>query len=294
MKLGAILPNSGEFARRPGLGSTARTAEAAGADSVWVSDHLLLVDQDVLDYPFSADGRPTWSPRTDWYEALACCAFLAAVTTQCRIGTATLILPQRNVLQLAKETATIDQLSAGRLELGVGVGWSEAEMTALGYDFASRGARFEQLIAALRMSWSGRTSALHSDQLDIAEGLMLHPVPVAPTGPPILVGGMSPVAIRRAATIGDGWLAIAFSDAWDEADLISGLALLAKHAVGRTEPPRTLLKLHCRDGDVERLGQCLLRARALGFDELLLDLPWSRGLDASGESLNALIQLARS
>lgn len=296
MNLGAILPNSGALASRPGLAAMARAAESAGAASVWVSDHLVMPGRPVTDYPFSGDGRPTWKADTDWYEALACCAYLAAVTSTCRIGTAVLILPQRNVLHLAKETSTIDQLSGGRLELGVGVGWSEAEMTALGYDYHSRGGRFEEMLAALRACWTGRTSAVHGRHLDLEDGLLMYPVPVTTAGPPLLVGGMSPVAIRRAATIGDGWLAIAFTDDWDDAGLEGGLSRLQEHSLraGHEESPRAVLKLHCRDDAYELLDQFVLRARDLGFGELIIDLPWSRGTDAAASTLSRVAALVRA
>src|SRR5258705_13710749 len=146
MRIGAIVPNDGPLPLRIGLGGMAEAAERAGAESVWVSDHLLMVDGPTSRYPYSADGQQTWSNEIDYFEALACCAYMAAVTHDCRIGTAVLVLPQRNVLELAKVAASIDQLSGGRLVLGVGAGWNAAEMEALGYDFADRGRRFDEML----------------------------------------------------------------------------------------------------------------------------------------------------
>jgi probable F420-dependent oxidoreductase len=288
MGLGAILPNSGPLA--DGFAAAALAAEAAGVDSVWVSDHLLLIDRAVTDYPFSADGHPTWSPDTDWYEALTCCSYLAAITSRVRIGTATLILPQRNVLQLAKETATIDRLSDGRLQLGVGVGWSAAEMAALGYDYGSRGIRFEEMVTVLRDCWGGQSAAFDGAALQVEEGLRFNPRPDQPDGPPVLIGGMSAVAIRRAATIGDGWLAIAFTDDWDARVLgaglhrFSALSTAAQHRL----PRRALLKLHCRDGNFDRMDGCLERAYELGFDEVMVDVPWGLGPAAATDMLMRL------
>lgn len=295
MTLGVILPNSGALTSRLGLAAMGHAAEEAGAASIWVSDHVLIVDRPVTDYPFSTDGEVTWKRDDDWYEALCCCAYLAAVTTSCRIGTAVLILPQRNVLQLAKETATIDRLSAGRLDLGVGVGWSEAEMTALGYDYPSRGKRFEDMVAVLRSCWTGRTSAFTGQVLDVEDGLLFHPRPVSPQGPPLLVGGMSPAAIRRAATMGDGWLAIAFTDRWDEAELADGFSRWRRQAarLDRESQPRGVLKLHCRDGAYERLDECAAQAFELGFDEVLVDLPWSLGVEAAAETLRRITSVPR-
>jgi hypothetical protein len=117
----------------------------------------------------------------------------------------------------------------------------------------------------------------------------------------LLVGGMSPVAIRRAATIGDGWLAIAFTDDWDESRLAKGQARLHEIA-GREDdgstarlrgaPPQSVLKLHCRDADYTRVVTCLSAAHELGFDEVLVDLPWTLGRDAVEDVLGRLVTIA--
>lgn len=289
VNVGAIVPNSGPLPERLGLAAMGRTAEEAGAGSLWVSDHLLMVDRPVDDYPYSADGNITWDARQDFYEALTCCTHLAAVTTRCRIGTAVLIMPQRNVLQLAKEAATIDRLAGGRLELGVGVGWSAAEMTALGHDFGGRGRRFEEMIAVLRGCWTGRTEEFHGAALDVPGGLVLMPRPVRPLGPPLLLGGMTPVAIRRAAALGDGWLAIGFVDDWDPLGLAARLKefRVRWNDLARGGAPRAVLKLHCRAG-FDRLRECTRWALRAGFDEVMVDLPWSRGLGAAAETFEAV------
>src|SRR5262249_57648692 len=98
-RLGAIVPNAGPLPSELGIGEMAAAAESAGATSVWVSDHLLMVDADITGYPYSVDGHPTWPVDIEYYEAFVCCTLMAAATTSCRIGTAALILPQRNVLE---------------------------------------------------------------------------------------------------------------------------------------------------------------------------------------------------
>lgn len=289
MNVGAIIPNSGPLPERLGMAAMGRTAEEAGAQSLWVSDHLLMVDRPVSDYPYSADGNITWDARQDYYEALTCCTYLAAATTHCRIGTAVLIMPQRNVLQLAKEAATIDRLSGGRLELGLGVGWSEAEMAALGYDFGARGRRFEEMLAVLRDCWTGRTEEFHGEALDVPAGLVLRPRPVAEAGPPLLLGGMTPRAVRRAAALGDGWLALGFVDHWDPAQLGGALEAFRSRwkEQGRDGEPRTVLKLHCA-ADFARLPERTRWALQAGFDEVMVDLPWSHGLQVAAETFEAV------
>ncbi|MET0926007.1 MAG: LLM class flavin-dependent oxidoreductase, partial [Solirubrobacterales bacterium] len=100
LRLGVFVSNEGDFASSLGLARMAEGAEAAGADGLWVSDHLMLFDEPTSEYPFSADGAPSWDMTGDYYEALACCATIAAVTERCRIGTAILVLPQRNVFEV--------------------------------------------------------------------------------------------------------------------------------------------------------------------------------------------------
>src|SRR5262245_57105532 len=122
MKVGAIIPNAGREPSLHGIQEMALAAEEAGAESLWVSDHVVFLDRPTYDYPFSDDGVPTWDLTDDYYEALTSCAAMAAVTKSARIGTAVLVLPQRNVFEVAKTAATLDQLSGGRFDLGVGTG----------------------------------------------------------------------------------------------------------------------------------------------------------------------------
>jgi alkanesulfonate monooxygenase SsuD/methylene tetrahydromethanopterin reductase-like flavin-dependent oxidoreductase (luciferase family) len=127
MKVGVIIPNAGEEPSVLGIQRMAVEAENAGAQSLWVSDHLVFIDRPNHDYPFSADGVPSWDMTADYYEALTCCAAMASATERARIGTAVLVLPQRNAFEVAKTAATVDRLSGGRFELGVGAGWNRDE-----------------------------------------------------------------------------------------------------------------------------------------------------------------------
>jgi probable F420-dependent oxidoreductase len=207
MKIGVQIPNDSAKAREIGLTNMGRLAEDAGADSLWVNDHLLTVEGGRSPYPFTPDGAIPWPMDLPRYECLTAASFLAATTSRCRIGTSVLILPQRNVLELAKTTATLDALSGGRFVLGIGVGWFAEEMEALGYRFESRGRRTDEMIEVLRRCWTGRPQPFQGKEIAVSEGLVFEPRPSQPNGPPILVGGMSRAALRRAALRGDGWLA---------------------------------------------------------------------------------------
>jgi probable F420-dependent oxidoreductase len=285
--VGAIVPNAGELPGRLGIGAMARAAEDAGADSVWVSDHLMTVDAPTSDYPYTADGRPSWPADLDYYEALTCCTAMASATERCRVGTAVLILPQRAVLEVAKTAATIDRLSGGRLSLGVGAGWSRIEMEALGYPFSERGPRFDEMLDVLHDCWTGRPHAFAGRHVQVPPDLVFHPRPVQHGGPPLFVGGMADVAVDRAAARGDGWLAIAWSTSFDEVALAERLARLHARR-DRGGLFSRVLKLHAPPEHAERLPELALRVAALGFDEVILEVPWERGIAAASDAIAAV------
>ncbi len=287
MRVGAIVPNDGECPARLGIPRMARAAEDAGAEGVWVSDHLLLVDEPTEDYPYSADGALTWRVDVDYYEALASCVAMAMATKTCRIGTAVLVLPQRNVLEVAKAAATIDRLSASRLALGVGAGWNRREFEALGYVYATRGKRLDEMLSVLRDCWSGRPAGFQGSEVHVPPEVVLYPRPVRPAGPPLLVGGMSAAARRRAATLGDGWLAIAFADRWDPDALRAQLEDVRsrRRDVGAEGRFEAVLKLHSGFAELDRLPELVAETRRIGFDEVIVDPPWTEGIDAAAEAI---------
>lgn len=294
MQVGAIVPNAGPAPASLGITTMGRAAEAAGAESLWVSDHLLQVNVDVDTYPYSPDGRPTWDVDTPFFEALSCCSFLAAATSRCRIGTAVLIAPQRNVLELAKTAATIDQLSGGRLMLGLGVGWHEQEMAALGYAYRTRGRRFDEMLQVLRSCWSGAPESFDGHEVQVPAHVVLEPRPAQSAGPPLLVGGMTDLALRRVARYGDGWLAIAWIADFEPDLLRERLEHLheAWTDAGRTSRPELVLKLHARPADMKDLQATVREVGRLGFAEVIVDPPWEDGLDAGGDAVTAATQAA--
>jgi probable F420-dependent oxidoreductase len=290
MRIGAIIPNTGELPRGFGVARMARAAEEAGADSVWVSDHLLMVDVDHADYPYSPDGRPTWSVDTEYYEAFVCLAAMAMHTRRCRVGTAVLVLPQRNVLEVAKVAASLDHLSGGRLALGVGAGWNRTEMEALGYRHATRGRRFDEMLEVLRECWTGRPREFAGEEVRIPANVVISPRPAQPHGPPLLVGGMTPPAIRRAARLGDGWMALAFTESWDEAALqrlLDSALEWRGDEQGAGRPFETVLKLHAQAAHAGEQPALAAAAQRMGFGEVIIEPPWSLGMDAVREVLAA-------
>ena len=180
-----------------------RRAEAAGFESLWGGEHVILPSKIESSYPYTADGKIPAMPDTPIPDPLIWLAFAAAAAPSMRLGTCILIVPQRNPLILAKELATLDQLSGGKVELGLGVGWLEEEFNALGVPWERRGARNDEYIEAMRTLWSGPEVEYHGEFVDFP-AVTCSPRPVQPTIP-ILVGGDSEVAIRRAARLADGY-----------------------------------------------------------------------------------------
>lgn len=287
ISLGVVLPTPGGGDPNPDLTAVARRAELAGADSLWVDDHLAQVEGASSPYPFARDGRPTWPVAQPRWESLTALAFIAAATERCTIGTAVLILPQRHVVELAKTTATLDVLSGGRLVVGCGVGWLAEEMEACGWPFATRGQRADEMLDALRACWTGRPAGVAGEQVQLPPGLVLEPTPLQRPGPPLLVGGMSAAALRRAAHRGDGWLAYVPEELLDLDALRDQLAAVDNL---RAEGPRaaeafrrSLLFGMWPDSPDELLYR-LLELAGLAFDELIVEPPWE-DVDACADAI---------
>jgi probable F420-dependent oxidoreductase len=276
LKIGVKIPNDSAKAHEIGLTNMGRVAEGAGADSLWVNDHLLMVESGRSPYPFTPDGVFPWPMDLPRYECLTAASFLAATTSRCRVGTSVLILPQRNVLELAKSSATLDALSGGRFVLGIGVGWFAEEMEALGYQFDTRGQRTNEMIEVLRQCWTGRPQPFQGEEIAVPEDLIFEPRPSQPNGPPILVGGMSRAALRRAALHGDGWLAFQREelDARQLEDLLETLEDLREEAGRLDESFSHVMHLNSSPGMAPWLPEIAVRVRDLGFDELVINPPW--------------------
>ena len=141
-------------------------AQALGFESVWGGEHVLMPDSIASSYPYTSDGKIPAEPETYIPDPLIWLAYVAAAAPELRLGTCILIVPQRNPLILAKELATLDQLSGGRVELGLGVGWMKEEFDALGVPWERRGARNDEYVAAMRALWAGPHAEFHGEFVD--------------------------------------------------------------------------------------------------------------------------------
>ncbi|HEV2452443.1 MAG TPA: TIGR03619 family F420-dependent LLM class oxidoreductase [Streptosporangiaceae bacterium] len=194
MKIGFGAPVSGAWASPANLTSFAARAEQAGYHSLWTFQRLLV--------PVDSQMEPVYQSVLDPVAALG---YLAAVTSRIRLGIAVLNLPYLSPALVAKQAATLDVLSGGRLDLGLGAGWMPEEFQAAGASLDHRGARATEYIAALRALWVNQVSQFNGEFYTIPIA-RVNPKPVQPGGPPILLGGSVPAALRRAGRIADGWV----------------------------------------------------------------------------------------
>jgi probable F420-dependent oxidoreductase len=204
VRFGAKLDNYGPLVATLGFAEPARRAERAGFDSIWTSDHVVMPSVVTSRYPFSDDGTIKWDPSEPWYDSVVWCAAIAAVTERVEIGTAVMLAALRHPLVLAKQLASIDAISGGRVVAGFGAGWMREEFDALGVPFESRGRRLDEWMAICRQVWTGRVSRIEGDHFDLDVDVVTAPSPARRI--PIVIGGMSDAALRRIAEHADGWV----------------------------------------------------------------------------------------
>jgi probable F420-dependent oxidoreductase len=198
------VPTATPFATPELLAVVGEEAEQRGVGTIWVGEHVVLFEEYASSYPYAEDGRIPAPPGTGLLEPLTTLTYLAAHTTTTRLGTAMLLLPQRNPVYVAKEVATLDWLSGGRVDLGVGVGWLEEEFNAVNVPWPRRGKRTDEYLAVLRTLWCDETSSYEGECYTL-DPCQMFPKPVQQPHPPIHIGGESPAALARVARAGRGW-----------------------------------------------------------------------------------------
>ncbi|HOT79026.1 MAG TPA: LLM class F420-dependent oxidoreductase [Microthrixaceae bacterium] len=203
MRYGIVFANTGPLGTAEGAVALAEACDAHGVESVWTVEHVLVPGGYESEYPYSSTGKMPGSEDSPIPDPLIWLTWVAANSSKVRLGTGVLILPQRNPAVLAKEVATLDALSKGRVELGIGVGWLEEEFDALGVPFDRRGQRTDEYIAALREMWTTEETSFAGEFVNW-ERVMSFPKP-HDGSPPIVVGGHSHAAARRAGRLGDGF-----------------------------------------------------------------------------------------
>ena len=194
MLFGIALPNIGAAANtnRLAILDTAHAAESLGFHSVWLSDHVALPEADA-------------GANVNLFEVMTTLGYLAASTTRIRLGISSLVLPQRSPVEVARQLATLDLLSNGRIQVAVGVGWSEGEYGAMGQNFHNRGKRMEEAVRVLRTLWRGSKVVSFRGKYYNFPKVVFGPPCVQHGGPKLWIGGDSTVALKRSVLHADGW-----------------------------------------------------------------------------------------
>ena len=270
MRFGLNLLNFGPDAGPRSVDAWGRLAEDAGFSFLTISDHVAISEDVFAEYP------------TPFYDPLITLAYLAAATERVRLGTSVLVLPYRHPLLIARSAANIDQLSGGRVFLGVGVGWAQQEFEALDLEFAARGRQTDEYLEVMRRSWSEETISHRGEFTSFAD-IHTGPPPIQEGGIPIWIGGESRVAIRRAVERGDAWHPLRPASGWLEGVGLPTLSRIAEEC-GRDAPavvPRILLDIASGAvadesrplgrGTPDQIRADLEGLAELGIEEVLLD-----------------------
>ncbi len=203
MKFGLAAANTIPYVEPGPARALVTAAEAAGFESIWTVEHVVWPHAYDSTYPYTADGKMPGNPSIPIPDPIVWLTYVAAVTERVRLGTGVVILPQRNPVVFAKEVATLDVLSGGRVELGIGVGWLEEEFEAIGVPFARRGARTDEMLEAMAALWADDHATYDGEFVSFSD-VGSNPKPVGGSVP-IVVGGSSKAAARRAARYGTGF-----------------------------------------------------------------------------------------
>ena len=271
MQIGIHLPHVGRKAGPEAIRRAAIQAEQLGFDDVWVSEHTIL--------PRAAP----YPPSPIFYDPVLTLTWAAAFTKRVKLGTTVLVLPMRHPIPLAKELATLQGLSEGRLILGAGVGWMEAEFAALGAPFKERGKRMDEGIAMMRAVWTQDPVTFRPKYIPaVIEDMRMCPLP-API--PIWIGGISEAAIARAIRIGDGWHGTR-STPEEAAELVKRLR------AARPEPSFVIsLRLSWDGQDADELRTRLIGYAEAGVQHIVLE-PFERELDGWLAAVDRIAQAA--
>lgn len=263
MQLGLHALGIGPGADRAVIDAVAGAADRCGFATLWSGEHVVMVDRSTSRYPYSDDRQIAVPAAADWIDPMIGLGFAAAASSRIGIATGVLLLPEHNPVLVAKQAATLDRLSRGRLTLGVGVGWSKEEFDALGVPFARRAARTAEYVAAIRTLWHADVASFHGEFVGF-DSVRVNPKPVRDGRIPVVVGGNSDAALRRVAAWGDGWYGFNLDGVAAVRERVRKLEALAAES-GR-DRAELRLAVALRDPHPRDVGELT----ELGVDELVL------------------------
>jgi probable F420-dependent oxidoreductase len=281
MRIGLFLPSVSPLATPEFLEACGEAAEESGITSVWVGEHVVFFDEYESKYPYADDGRVGLPPESGLLGLFETLTYLAACTHELRLGTAVCLVPQRNPVYTAKSVATLDWLSGGRVDFGIGVGWLREEFEALDEPFDQRGARTDEYVEVMHTLWRDDVSS-HEGPRYTLPSCRMFPKPVQTPNPPVYVGGETDVALRRVAKLADGWHG--FNHTPQSAAECVGRIERALGDVGRSragiditvcsylQPVEPALLPGYRDAGVDQLVLTAFAADPAGMREMVLRL----------------------
>jgi probable F420-dependent oxidoreductase len=252
----------GAGAQRAVIDAVAAAAERSGFTTLWAGEHVVMVDEPASRYPYADDGRIAVPAEADWLDPLIALSFAAATTNRIELATGVLLLPEHNPVITAKQAASLDSLSGGRLSLGVGIGWSKEEFDALGVPFGRRAHRMAEYVAAMRSLWHDDVASFSGEFVSF-DRIRVNPKPVR-RSIPVVLGGNTDAALRRVATWGDGWYGFNLPDVEEAASRLSVLRRMCRE-VGR-DPGELRLSVALQDPAPRDVG----RLADVGIDEVVL------------------------
>ena len=212
MKIGLFATFMSPIATPQVIADIAQRLETAGVESLWMGEHVVLFDEMEFPYPASKDGRIPVPEGGGMLDTVATFGFLANCTKTLRFGTGITLVPQRNPVYTAKEFTTLDWLTNGRIDFGVGVGWCKEEVLACGYTWEDRGKRCDEFLEVMQRLWTDPVAEFHGEHFDLP-ACRMDPKPIQKPHIPMIVGGHSPAGLRRAARFGSGWYGFALTPA---------------------------------------------------------------------------------
>ena len=297
MRLGFALPNLGPVATAEAVSKVAQRAEALGFDSLWTVERLLYPVKPQTPYPVTPDGSLP-EPYKYVLDPLEALTFAAAQTKRIALGTSVLDIPYYNPVMLARRLTTLDFLSNGRLQVGLGLGWSKDEMDASGADMKQRGAMADEFLQVLKAIWTTNPVEFHGKFYQVPKSY-INPKPVQQPHPPIYLAAFAPPAMKRLARVADGWNPVAIP-VEGMAQMFDGVKQMAKDA-GR-DP--ALLKMIVRAnleiadkplgkermifaGSLDQIKEDIAACNKIGAHEVFLDPTFSQG----GQSLERWLAL---
>jgi probable F420-dependent oxidoreductase len=263
MRLGLHALGIGAGADRGVIDAVASAADSTGFATLWAGEHVVMVDRSESRYPYSDDGVIAVPAQADWLDPMIALGFAAAASSRIGVATGVLLLPEHNPVVVAKQAASLDRLSGGRLTLGVGIGWSTEEFAALGVPFEHRAARTAEYVAAMRVLWRDDVASFDGKFVGF-DAIRVNPKPVRDRRIPVVAGGNSDPALRRVAAWADGWYGFNLEGVAAVRERVAKLEQLCAES-GRNRA-QLRLSVALRDpspSDLDALA-------ALGVDELVL------------------------